>query len=79
MTTSSEKMRQKTQMLESTKRLINLALILGCVGLEIAIFSYHWYYHFRPSVVYPLNKAYFWGNVLPPDLQNVRRYQVRIS
>ena len=64
MATSSEKMRQKTQMLESTKRLINLALILGCVGLEIAIFSYHWYYHFRPSVVYPLNKAYFWGNVL---------------
>ena len=64
MTQNTEKMRHKTQVLESTKRLINLALILGCVGLEIAIFSYHWYFHFRPSVVYPLNKAYFWGNVL---------------
>ena len=51
-------------MLESTKRLINLMLCMGCIALEIAIFGFHWYFHFQHSVVEPLRNFWFKGHVL---------------
>ncbi len=55
---------RKDQMLESTKRLINLMRCMGCIGLEIAIFGLHWYFHFQHSVVEPLRNFWFKGHVL---------------
>lgn len=57
--------RNKLQKMESFKRLINLALVAGCIGLEIAIFAYHWLYHFQYSLVDDLaNVFWFKGHVL---------------
>ncbi len=51
-------------MLESTKRLINLLLVIVCIGLEIGIFAYHWINHFQYSVVEPLRHFWFKGHIL---------------
>lgn len=59
-----EKQFKKAQFFESTKRVINLGLVMGCLGLEIAIFAYHWIFHFQHSVVEPLRDFYFKGHVL---------------
>ncbi len=58
-------------MMESTKRLINLMLVLGCIGLEIAIFGFHWYFHFQHSVVEPLRNFWFKGHVLEISIYGV--------
>jgi exopolysaccharide biosynthesis polyprenyl glycosylphosphotransferase len=50
--------------MESFKRLINLALVAGCLTLEIAIFAYHWIYHFQYSIVEDLRGFWFKGHVL---------------
>lgn len=51
--------------MESFKRLINLALVAGCLAVEIAIFGYHWIFHFQYSVVEDLRGAFwFKGHVL---------------
>lgn len=42
---------EKLQKRESFKRLINLGLVLICLGLEIAVFYYHWRYYFRLQLV----------------------------
>lgn len=55
----------KLQRMESFKRLINLALTAGCLGLEIAIFAYNWLHHFQFSLVEDLrNVFWFKGHVL---------------
>ena len=60
----TEKQKKKAQLMESTKRIINLALVMGCLALEIASFGFHWYFHFQHSVVEPLRNFYFKGHVL---------------
>lgn len=52
--TNEKKLRQR----EGFKRLINLSLTAVCLGIETAVFGYHWLTHFRYSVVEELN---FWG------------------
>ncbi len=54
----------KLQRTESYKRLINLAFSGICLALEIAIFAYHWMFHFKSSLVEPLQKIWFKGNLL---------------
>ncbi|MCM1326814.1 MAG: sugar transferase [Bacteroidales bacterium] len=57
--------RNKLQKMESFKRLINLTLVMGCIGLEIAVFAYHWLYHFQYSLVEGLADAFwFKGHLL---------------
>ena len=53
--TNDKKLRQ----LETFKRLINLGLTAGCLGLEVALFAYWWQMQFRWSVVEQLRN--FWG------------------
>jgi len=60
----TEKQKKKAQMLESTKRLINLLLVLGCIALEVGIFAYHWIFHFQYNVVEPLRHFWFKGHLL---------------
>ena len=67
----TEKQKKKAQLMESTKRVINLALMMGCIGLEILIFGLHWYIHFQHSVVEPLRNFYFWGHVLEVTIYGV--------
>ncbi len=67
----NEKQKKKAQLMESTKRIINLALMMGCIGLEILIFGLHWYIHFQHSVVEPLRNFYFWGHVLEVTIYGV--------
>jgi exopolysaccharide biosynthesis polyprenyl glycosylphosphotransferase len=55
---------EKLQKMESFKRLINLSLVMGCLLLEVAVFGYHWYFHFQYSVVEDLRNFYFRGHVL---------------
>lgn len=45
--TNEEKLRKR----ETFKRLINLGLVLICLGLEIAVFYYHWRIYFRLQLV----------------------------
>lgn len=45
--TNEEKLRK----LETFKRIINLGLVGICLGLEVAVFRYHWWYYFRPQLV----------------------------
>ena len=45
--TNEEKLRK----LETFKRLINLVLVMICLGLEVGDFAYHWLAHFQYSVV----------------------------
>ncbi|MBR1478279.1 MAG: exopolysaccharide biosynthesis polyprenyl glycosylphosphotransferase [Lachnospiraceae bacterium] len=59
------------QKIESFKRLINLALVLGCIGLEIAIFGYNWYFHFRYSIVEDLRTIWFRGHILEISIYGV--------
>lgn len=58
-TTTNEKNIRK---LETFKRLINLSLIVGCLGLEILDFGYHWLVHFQYSVVEDLRDFWYWGH-----------------
>ncbi len=62
---------EKLQRMEAFKRLINLALVAGCLALEIAVFAYHWYFHFQHSVVEDLRHFYFWGHVLEVSIYGV--------
>lgn len=55
---------ERLQKMESFKRLINLALVLICLLLETGVFAYHWYFHFRFSLVQDLQKFFFKGHVL---------------
>ncbi len=56
---------ERLQKMESFKRLINLGLILICFILEVGVFAYHWYFHFRHSLYGELRFVfYFWGHVL---------------
>lgn len=50
--------------MESLKRLINLSLSAGCLGLEVAIFAYNWLQHFQHSLVETLRHFYFNGHLL---------------
>ncbi len=62
----------KLQRMESFKRLINLALTAGCIGLEIGLFAYHWLYHFQFSLVEDLrNVFWFKGHVLEVAIYGV--------
>lgn len=56
---------------ESFKRLINIALVAGCLALEIAIFGYHWIYHFQYSIVEDLRGFWFKGHVLEISIYGV--------
>ncbi|MDR0949844.1 MAG: exopolysaccharide biosynthesis polyprenyl glycosylphosphotransferase [Lachnospiraceae bacterium] len=49
--------------LESVKRFINLLMAIVCLGLEIAIFTYHWIVHFYTSLVEQIH-FFFWGYIL---------------
>ena len=60
----NEEQYKKALFLESTKRLINLLLVLVCIGLEVGIFAYHWIFHFQYSVVEPLRHFWFKGHLL---------------
>jgi exopolysaccharide biosynthesis polyprenyl glycosylphosphotransferase len=57
--------------MESFKRLINLALVAGCLALEIGIFAYHWIYHFQYSIVEDLRGFWFKGHVLEISIYGV--------
>ncbi len=59
-----EKQKKKARLMESTKRIINLSLVMGCLALEIGSFGFHWFFHFQHSVVEPLRDFYFKGHVL---------------
>ena len=52
--TNEEKLRK----LETFKRLINLALVGICLGLEIAVFGYHWWNYFRLQLVEDLRNLW---------------------
>lgn len=54
----------KVQTMESFKRLINLTLTAGCLGLEIGVFAYNWLTHFQHSVVEQLRDFWFRGHLL---------------
>lgn len=57
--------RSKLQKMESFKRLINLTLVVVCIGLEIGVFAYHWLNHFQYSLVEGLaNVFWFKGHLL---------------
>ena len=58
--TNEKKLRRR----ESFKRLINLCLTAVCLGIEIALFGYHWLVHFQYSVVEQLRKFWFKGHIL---------------
>lgn len=45
--TNEEKLRK----LETFKRLINIGLVGICLGLEVSVFGYHWWYYFRLCLV----------------------------
>lgn len=53
--TNEEKLRKR----ETCKRLINLGLVLICLGLEIAVFHYHWLFYFRQQLVEGLKNLWF--------------------
>ncbi|MCR4896388.1 MAG: exopolysaccharide biosynthesis polyprenyl glycosylphosphotransferase [Lachnospiraceae bacterium] len=59
------------QKMESFKRLINLSLVMVCLLLEVAVFGYHWYFHFQYSVVEDLRNFYFRGHVLEISIYGV--------
>ena len=50
---------RRIRSLETFKRLINLSLIAVCLGVEVAIFNYHWATVFRFHVVEGLREL--WG------------------
>lgn len=52
--TNEEKLRK----LETFKRLINLGLVGICLGLEVAVFRYHWWYYFRLQLVEDLRNLW---------------------
>lgn len=52
--TNEEKLRK----LETFKRLINLALVGICLGLEISVFWYHWWNYFRLCLVEDLRNLW---------------------
>jgi len=54
----------RLQKMEGFKRIINLSLVLLCLLLETGVFAYHWYFHFRFSIVEDLQKFFFKGHVL---------------
>ena len=45
--------------MEGFKRIINLSLVLLCLLLETAVFTYHWYFNFRVSIIAGRNQP-FW-------------------
>ena len=49
----------KLQKLEGFKRIINLTLVLLCLLLETAVFTYHWYFNFRLDIIEGRNQP-FW-------------------
>ena len=49
----------KLQRIEGFKRLINLSLVLLCLILETAIFTYQWYFNFRVDIIEGRNQP-FW-------------------
>ena len=62
----------KLQKMESFKRLINLALMAGCIGLEIGIFTYNWLNHFQYSLVEDLaDRFWFKGHLLEVAIYGV--------
>lgn len=52
---------RKLQRMESFKRIINLGLVMICLGCEVAIFAYHWFTTFQHSV---LPEYFRYGHVL---------------
>lgn len=53
--TNEEKLRKR----ETFKRLINLGLVLVCLGMEIAVFYYHWRHYFRLQLVGGLQNLWY--------------------
>lgn len=49
---------KKIRKLETFKRLINLGLVGICLGLEIAVFGYHWWTYFRLCLVEDLRNLW---------------------
>lgn len=49
---------EKQRRLETFKRLINLGLVGICLGLEIAVFGYHWWNYFRLCLVEDLRNLW---------------------
>ena len=49
---------EKIRKLETFKRLINLALVGICLGLEISVFGYHWWNYFRLQLVEDLRNLW---------------------
>ncbi len=45
--------------MEGFKRIINLSLVLFCLLLETAVFTYHWYFNFRMDIIAGRNQP-FW-------------------
>lgn len=57
--TNEEKLRKR----ETFKRLINLALVVICLALEVGDFAYHWLVHFQYSVVEQLRDFWRMGHL----------------
>lgn len=55
---------ENVRKLDTYKRMINLGLTAGCVGLEIGLFAYHWLIDFQYSVVEQLQGFWFKGHLL---------------
>jgi len=49
---------KKIRKLETFKRLINLVLVGICLGLEMAVFGYHWWNYFRLQLVEDLRNLW---------------------
>ena len=62
---------RKLRRLETFKRLINLGLTMGCLGLEVAVFAYCWLAHFQFSVVDELQHYWFMGHALEITIYGV--------
>ena len=54
---------EKLKKLETYKRLINLVLVMICLGLEVGDFAYHWLVHFQYSVVEQLRDFWRMGHL----------------
>lgn len=61
---------RKLRRLETFKRLINLGLTMGCLGLEVGVFAYCWLFHFKFSVVEGI-KYWFMGHALEITIYGV--------
>ena len=62
---------EKIRKLETFKRLINLALVGICLGLEISVFGYHWWNYFRLQLVEDLRNLWSRATIAEVTLYGV--------